>query len=104
MHLQVNPPLQPPFNLGTSAEEKGKPHHGSPNMSGVFLRHEAVVSEYCENMPDGGNPLAVDVNAQYACLEFHYVYQILMAFFVFLIVPGLGLLYGGTSQRSQHWP
>lgn len=57
--------------------------------------------EYSEAAPEGGNPLAIDVNAQYAALEFHYVYQIVMAFFVFMIVPGLGLLYGGMSQRKS---
>jgi len=57
--------------------------------------------EYDDSMPAGGNPLTMDVNAQYAGLEFHYVYQMLTAFFVFLIIPGLGLLYGGMSQRKS---
>lgn len=57
--------------------------------------------EYDPSMPEGGNPLAMDVNAQYASYEFNYVYQMLAAFFVFQIIPGLGLLYGGMSQRRS---
>lgn len=70
-------------------------------MSALFPRQDFVLPEYSDSAPEGGNPLAVDVNAQYAGLEFHYVYQIVMAFFVFMIVPGLGLLYGGMSQRKS---
>ena len=33
--------------------------------------------------------------------EFHHVYQLLTAFFVFWIIPGLGLLYGGMSSRKS---
>lgn len=52
-------------------------------------------------MPEGGNPLAMDVNAQYEGYTQHWVYQIIMAFWVFLIIPGLGLLYGGMSSRKS---
>jgi len=62
---------------------------------------DIVMPEYNSSMPAGGNPLTTDVNAQYQGLEFHYVYQMLTAFFVFLIIPGLGLLYGGMSQRKS---
>ena len=51
--------------------------------------------EYSDASPAGGNPLAVDVNAQYSGLEFHWVYQIIQCYFVFMIIPGLG-----TSQRT----
>jgi hypothetical protein len=40
------------------------------------------------SIPDGGNPLEVDVNAPYVGLEFHYVYQLIMGGLVFLIIPG----------------
>jgi len=56
---------------------------------------------YNASIPNGGNPLEVDVNAQYSGFEFHYVYQVIMGFFVFLIIPGIGLLYGGMSQRKS---
>ena len=46
--------------------------------------------QYDEMLPEGGNPLAMDVNAQYEGYTQHWVYQIVMAFFVFLIIPGLG--------------
>lgn len=57
--------------------------------------------EYNDSMPAGGNPLEINVNAQYSGFEFNYVYQVLMGFFVFLIIPGLGLLYGGMSHRKS---
>lgn len=41
-------------------------------------------------MPRGGDPLNTDVNAQYAGLEFHYVFLITMGFLVWLIIPGIG--------------
>lgn len=43
-------------------------------------------------MPKGGDPLEVDVNAQYVGYEFNYVYIAFCAFIVFLILPGLGRL------------
>jgi Amt family ammonium transporter len=30
-----------------------------------------------------------------------YVYQVIMGCFVFLIVPGIGLLYGGMTRRKS---
>jgi Amt family ammonium transporter len=41
------------------------------------------------------------VNAQYAGYEFHYVYLIFCAFIVWLIIPGIGLLYGGLARRKS---
>ena len=52
-------------------------------------------------MPNGGNPEKMDVNAQWAGFEFHYVYQVIMGMLVFLIVPGIGLLYGGMARRKS---
>ena len=52
-------------------------------------------------MPDGGNPQKVNVNAQYRGWEFEYVYQVILGCFVFLIVPGIGLLYGGMARRKS---
>lgn len=50
---------------------------------------------YNASEPLGGNPLTVDVNAQYAGLEFHYVYLAIMAFLVWLII--VSLLESGTG-------
>ncbi|KAK4617827.1 Ammonium transporter 1 [Fulvia fulva] len=57
--------------------------------------------EFNSSEPRGGDPLVVDVNAQYAGLEFHYVYLIFCAFIVWLIIPGIGLLYGGLARRKS---
>ena len=43
----------------------------------------------------------VDVNAQYAGFEYHYVYLIFCGFIVWLIIPGIGLLYGGLARRKS---
>ncbi|KAK4574835.1 hypothetical protein LTR86_001677 [Recurvomyces mirabilis] len=53
--------------------------------------------------PWGGNSrnATVDVNAQYAGLEFHYTYLIFCGFIVWLIIPGIGLLYGGLARRKS---
>lgn len=53
------------------------------------------------SIPNGGNPEEIDVNAQYAGFEFEYVYQVIMGMLVFLIVPGIGLLYGGMARRKS---
>jgi Amt family ammonium transporter len=53
------------------------------------------------SIPNGGNPEEVNVNAQYAGFEFHYVYQVLMGCLVMLIIPGIGLLYGGMARRKS---
>jgi Amt family ammonium transporter len=45
--------------------------------------------------------LEVDVNAPYIGYEWHYVYQVIMGCLVFLIVPGIGLLYGGMARRKS---
>lgn len=52
-------------------------------------------------MARGGDPTQVNVNLPYTGLEFHYVFQIIMGCFVFLIIPGIGLLYGGMCQRKS---
>lgn len=52
-------------------------------------------------MPNGGNPQEMDVNAAFKGFEFHYVYLIIMGFLVFLIIPGIGLLYGGMTRRKS---
>ncbi|KAK7914164.1 hypothetical protein PG985_011867 [Apiospora marii] len=51
--------------------------------------------------PTGGNPLEVDVNAQYAGYEWHYTYLAACAFVVWPILPGIGLLYGGLARRTS---
>ncbi|KAF2459219.1 ammonium transporter MepA [Lineolata rhizophorae] len=58
--------------------------------------------EFDESMPNGGDSLEMDVNAQYqAGLGFHYTYIIFCGFIVWLIIPGLGLLYGGLARRKS---
>lgn len=56
---------------------------------------------YNASLPDGGNPLEMDINAPYLNLEFHMVYQLIMGGLVFLIIPGIGLLYGGMARRKS---
>ncbi|KAF2217126.1 hypothetical protein CERZMDRAFT_3818, partial [Cercospora zeae-maydis SCOH1-5] len=51
--------------------------------------------------PWGGDPLTTDVNAQYTGLEFHYVYLAFCGFIVWLIIPGIGLMYGGLARRKS---
>ncbi|KAE9964423.1 hypothetical protein EG328_010477 [Venturia inaequalis] len=51
--------------------------------------------------PNGGDTLNVDVNTQYAGLEFHYTYLMFCAFIVWLIIPGIGFLYGGLARRKS---
>jgi hypothetical protein len=46
-------------------------------------------------------PTKVDVNAQYAGLEYHYVYIMTCSFVVWLILPGIGLLYSGLARRKS---
>jgi Amt family ammonium transporter len=43
----------------------------------------------------------MDVNAPYIGLEWEYVYQVILGCMVFLIVPGIGLLYGGMTRRKS---
>lgn len=52
-------------------------------------------------MPNGGDPLTVDVNAQYAGYEYNYTYIVFCGFIVWLIIPGIGLLYGGMARRKS---
>ncbi|KAF2451738.1 ammonium transporter [Karstenula rhodostoma CBS 690.94] len=57
--------------------------------------------EYDPAKPNGGNSLDEDVNAQYAGLEVHYVYLMVCAFLVWLIIPGIGFLYSGLARRKS---
>lgn len=49
----------------------------------------------------GGDPQVMDVNAQYQGFEYHYTYLIFCGFIVWLIIPGIGLLYGGLARRKS---
>ncbi|KAF2467602.1 ammonium transporter [Lindgomyces ingoldianus] len=60
-----------------------------------------VVPEFNPDQPNGGDSLSVDVNAQYSGLEFHYTYLVFCGFIVWLIIPGIGLLYGGLARRKS---
>lgn len=59
--------------------------------------------EYNPSQPWGGDSsdLETDVNAQYTGYEYNYIYLIICAFLVWLIIPGIGLLYGGLSRRKS---
>lgn len=59
--------------------------------------------KYDPSQPWGGDSsdLKTDVNAQYIGYEFNYIYLIICAFLVWLIIPGIGLLYGGLSRRKS---
>ena len=52
-------------------------------------------------MPAGGDPTQVDVNAQFTGFEAYYVYIGICGFLVWMIIPGLALLYGGLSRRKS---
>jgi ammonium transporter, Amt family len=43
----------------------------------------------------------IDVNAQYAGFEYHYTYLVFCGFIVWLIIPGIGLLYGGLARQKS---
>ncbi|KIW32449.1 uncharacterized protein PV07_03995 [Cladophialophora immunda] len=60
-----------------------------------------VAPEFNSSMANGGNPQVIDVNLPYTGLEYHYVYQVIMGCLVFVIVPGIGLLYGGMTRRKS---
>lgn len=57
--------------------------------------------EYDPADAKGGNPLNVNVNAPFVGIEAQYIYQVIMGMLVLLIVPGIGLLYGGMSRRKS---
>lgn len=54
-----------------------------------------------ESWPTGGDPLTMDLGEQYAGYEFHYLFLLMMSILVWLIIPGIGLLYGGLSRRKS---
>lgn len=56
---------------------------------------------YDPSNPTGGNPLDVNVNAIFAGLEYHAIWNMVMGFLVWLIIPGIGLLYGGLARRKS---
>jgi ammonium transporter, Amt family len=57
--------------------------------------------EWNETMKMGGNPKEINVNLPYTGLEFEYIYQVIMGMLVLLIVPGIGLLYGGMARKKS---
>ncbi|KAJ9482982.1 hypothetical protein VN97_g10435 [Penicillium thymicola] len=58
-------------------------------------------SVYNASTPTGGDLLKVDVNAQYAGVEWNYTYIIFCSFIVWLIILGIGLLYSGLARRKS---
>lgn len=48
-----------------------------------------------------GDPTKVDVNAQYDGSQYNYTYIVFCGFIVWLIIPGIGLLYGGLAPRKS---
>jgi Amt family ammonium transporter len=57
--------------------------------------------EFDAAKPNGGNPDIENVNTQYQGLEYHYIYMMIMAYLVWLIIPGIGFLYSGLSRRKS---
>ena len=47
----------------------------------------SVQPEYDPSQPNGGDSLEVDVNAQYAGVEVHYIYIMICAFLVWYANP-----------------
>ena len=68
-----------------------------------YRRLTILQPEYDETNPWGGDSrdLETDVNAQYLGHEFNYIYLIVCAYLVWMIIPGIGLLYGGLSRRKS---
>lgn len=60
-----------------------------------------VLPEWDADNQKGGDPTAVNVNLPYKGIEFEYIYQVIMGMLVLLIVPGIGLLYGGMARRKS---
>ncbi|KAJ5159872.1 uncharacterized protein N7482_006876 [Penicillium canariense] len=56
---------------------------------------------YNASIPNGGDPLKVDVNAQYVGFEWNYTYIVFCGFIVWLIIPGIGLFYSGLARRKS---
>jgi Amt family ammonium transporter len=56
---------------------------------------------YNASEPSGGDPLTVDVNAQFVGYEWNYTYIVFCGFIVWLIIPGIGLLYSGLARRKS---
>jgi Amt family ammonium transporter len=65
------------------------------------MASEITLPEFDPAHPNGGDPTQVDVNAPYAGLEFHYIYLLFCTAIVWLIIPGIGLLYGGLARRKS---
>jgi hypothetical protein len=65
------------------------------------LADYSIKPTFNPDQPNGGNPEIINVNAQWAGVEFNYVYMIIESFLVFLIIPGIGLFYGGLSRRKS---
>ncbi|EME84787.1 uncharacterized protein MYCFIDRAFT_82875 [Pseudocercospora fijiensis CIRAD86] len=61
----------------------------------------SVEPEYDSASPMGGDPLTTNVNDQYFGYEFHFVYLAVCTFLVWLIIPGIGLLYSGLARRKS---
>lgn len=85
------------LTFGCIARIRSLPAMGKPSRRSQRI---PKISNICEQ---GGNSegAAQDVNAQYASFEYHYVYLIFCAFIVWLIIPGIGLLYGGLARRKS---
>lgn len=71
------------------------------SLLGNFFADHHQQPEFDPAKPNGGNSLDENVNAPYAGLEFHYTYLIFCAFIVWLIIPGIGLLYAGLARRKS---
>jgi ammonium transporter, Amt family len=58
--------------------------------------HTDAIQEY---IPP--NPREMDVNENFAGVEYNAVYIGMCAYLVFMIIPGLALFYGGLARRRS---
>ncbi|KAJ5587214.1 Ammonium transporter [Penicillium hispanicum] len=61
----------------------------------------ADVPVFNASIPRGGDPTQVNVNTQYQGFEYNYTYIVFCGFIVWLIIPGIGLLYSGLARRKS---
>lgn len=96
--------LMPVYWTGRHDEHSSKARLLEPPLSKTTptaLTFLVLQPTYNESMPNGGDPLEMDVNAQYVGFEYNYTYLIFCGFIVWLIIPGIGLLYGGMARRKS---
>jgi hypothetical protein len=86
---------------GTLLIETHSPSSTRRNLMAEILARRTASGSLEEPFTNGENPDIENVNAQYQGLEFHYIYLMIMAYLVWLIIPGIGFLYSGLSRRKS---